>query len=43
MLVEGPAIHESTEQTNSIMLKLILRKYSREYRRYIKEKQKEDD
>lgn len=27
---------ESTEQTNSIMLDLILRKYSREYRKYLK-------
>lgn len=27
---------ESTEQTNSIMLDLILRKYSRKYRRYLK-------
>lgn len=28
---------ESTEQTNSIMLDLILRKYSKEYRKYLKE------
>ncbi len=27
---------ESTKQTNSIMLDLILRKYSRKYRRYLK-------
>ena len=27
---------ESTEQTNSIMLDLILRKYSRKYRKYLK-------
>lgn len=27
---------ESTEQTNSIMLELILHKYSRKYRRYLK-------
>lgn len=27
---------ESTQQTNSIMLDLILRKYSREYRKYLK-------
>ena len=27
---------ESTEQTNSIMLDLILRKYSKEYRKYLK-------
>ena len=27
---------ESTEQINSIMLDLILRKYSREYRKYLK-------
>lgn len=32
---------ESTEQTNSIMLDLILRKYSKEYRRYLKKKEKE--
>jgi len=32
---------ESTEQTNSIMLDLILRKYSRRYRKYIKKMQKE--
>ena len=30
------AMPESTEQTNSIMLDLILRKYSRKYRRYLK-------
>ena len=30
---------ESTEQTNSIMLDLILRKYSRKYRKYL-QKQK---
>lgn len=29
-------IPESTEQVNSIMLDLILRKYSREYRKYLK-------
>ena len=27
---------ESTEQTNSIMIDLILRKYSKEYRKYLK-------
>lgn len=27
---------ESTEQTNSIMLDLILRKYSKKYRKYLK-------
>lgn len=27
---------ESTEQTNSIMLDLILKKYSKEYRKYLK-------
>lgn len=32
---------ESTEQTNSIMLDLILRKYSREYRKYMKVRRKE--
>lgn len=29
-------IPETTEQTNSIMLDLILRKYSRKYRKYLK-------
>lgn len=32
---------ESTEQTNSIKLDLILRKYSRKYRKYVKKKRKE--
>lgn len=31
---------ENTEQTNSIMLDLILRKYSRKYRKYLKLKKK---
>ena len=31
---------ESVEQTNSIMLDLILRKYSRKYRKYIKNRKK---
>lgn len=31
---------ETTEQTNSIMLDLILRKYSRKYRRYLKKRRK---
>lgn len=31
---------ESTEQTNSIMLDLILRKYSREYRKFLKKNKK---
>ena len=31
---------ESTEQTNSIMLDLILRKYSKEYRKYLKKKRR---
>ena len=31
---------ESTEQTNSIMLDLILRKYSKEYRKYLKKKKR---
>lgn len=31
---------ESTEQTNSIMLDLILRKYSRKYRKFVKQKRK---
>ena len=33
-------IPESVEQTNSIMLDLILRKYSREYRKYLKKKRR---
>ena len=32
---------ESTEQTNSIMLDLILRKYSRKYRKFVRRKRKE--
>nr|DAD76787.1 MAG TPA: hypothetical protein [Myoviridae sp. ctdxI18] len=32
------AIPESTEQTNTIMLYLILKKYSRQYRRFLKER-----
>lgn len=32
---------ESKEQTNSIMLELILQKYSRRYRRYLKGRKKE--
>ena len=32
---------ESTEQTNSIMLDLILRKYSKKYRKYCKKIEKE--
>lgn len=31
---------ESTEQTNSIMLDLILRKYSRKYRKFVRRKRK---
>lgn len=31
---------ESVEQTNSIMLNLILRKYSKEYRKYLKKRNK---
>ena len=31
---------ENVEQTNSIMLDLILRKYSRKYRKYLKSKRK---
>lgn len=31
---------ECVEQTNCIMLDLILRKYSRKYKKYLKEKQK---
>ena len=36
---------ESTEQTNSIMLELILRKYSRKYRKFkrLKRKEKKND
>lgn len=33
---------ESTEQTNSIMLDLILRKYSRKYRKFKKRRKKYD-
>lgn len=33
---------ESVDQTNSIMLDLILRKYSRKYRKYLKEKRRTD-
>ena len=29
-------LNESIEQTNSIMLDLILKKYSKEYRKYLK-------
>ena len=32
------ALSESTEQTNSIMLDLILRKYSKKYRKYLKKR-----
>lgn len=32
---------ETTEQTNSIMLEVILRKYSRKYRKYLKRLRKE--
>ena len=31
---------ESTEQTNSIMLDLILRKYSRKYRKFVRQNRK---
>lgn len=34
---------ESTEQINSIMLDLILKKYSRKYRKYCKEKKKHNE
>lgn len=34
------AMPESTKQVNSIMLDLILRKYSREYRKYLKRTKK---
>nr|DAE23828.1 MAG TPA: hypothetical protein [Siphoviridae sp. ct9lR64] len=34
---------ETTEQTNSIMLEVILRKYSREYRKYLKKLRKENN
>ena len=33
-------MQESTEQTNSIMLDLILRKYSRKYRKFVRRKRK---
>ena len=32
---------ETTQQTNSIMLDLILRKYSRKYRKFLKQQKKE--
>ena len=34
---------ESTEQTNSIMLELILRKYSRKYRKFLKKQKKKGE
>ena len=34
-------VPESTEQINCIMLELLLRKYSRKYRRYLKKEKKE--
>ena len=34
-------IPETTDQTNSIMLEIILRKYSRKYRKYLKKLRKE--
>ena len=34
-------IPESTEQTNSIMLELILQKYSKKYRKYLRKRRKE--
>ncbi len=36
------ALPETTEQTNSIMLEVILRKYSRKYRKYLKKLRKEN-
>ena len=33
-------IPESTEQTNSIMLELILQKYSKKYRKYLRKKKR---
>ena len=35
-------IPESTEQVNSIKLELILQKYSKEYRKYLRKKNKND-
>lgn len=35
------AMPESAEQTNGIMLDLILRKYSRKYRKHLRKKRKE--
>ena len=35
-------IPESTEQVNSIMLEMILQKYSRKYRKYLKKEKKND-
>lgn len=34
---------ESTEQTNNIMLDLILRKYSRKYRKYLQKQKKKKE
>lgn len=34
---------ESIEQTNSIMLELILQKYSKDYRKYLKKKRNKHD
>ena len=34
---------ETTEQTNSIMLEVILRKYSRKYRKYLKKAEKGEE
>ena len=34
---------ESTKQTNSIMLHLILKKYSRKYRKFIKKRRKQNE
>lgn len=37
------ALSESTKQTNSIMLHLILKKYSRKYRKFIKKRRKQNE
>ena len=36
-------IPETEEQTNSIMLDLILRKYSRKYRKYMRKRKKQNE
>lgn len=37
------SVPESTEQVNSIKLELILQKYSKEYRKYLRKKKEEEE